>query len=55
MAGFDAIMQYITPGDPNDLFSLEQELAVGSFGTVYKVKILKFFILIPLTVGLGQR
>eukprot|EP01114_Cavostelium_apophysatum_P003871 TRINITY_DN1400_c0_g1_i4.p1 TRINITY_DN1400_c0_g1~~TRINITY_DN1400_c0_g1_i4.p1 ORF type:complete len:1584 (-),score=580.27 TRINITY_DN1400_c0_g1_i4:69-4820(-) len=30
------ILEYITPGDPNELFRLEKELAVGSFGTVYK-------------------
>ncbi|KAJ1501529.1 hypothetical protein HMI54_009888 [Coelomomyces lativittatus] len=31
-----SILDYITPGDPNDLFVLDKELAVGSFGTVYK-------------------
>jgi len=29
------ILEFVTPGDPNDLFKLEKELAVGSFGTVY--------------------
>eukprot|EP01118_Nematostelium_gracile_P014273 TRINITY_DN5522_c0_g1_i2.p1 TRINITY_DN5522_c0_g1~~TRINITY_DN5522_c0_g1_i2.p1 ORF type:complete len:331 (+),score=73.34 TRINITY_DN5522_c0_g1_i2:176-1168(+) len=32
------LLDHITQGDPNDLFTLETELAVGSFGTVYKAK-----------------
>jgi len=30
------ILDYVEPGDPTELFVLEKELAVGSFGTVYK-------------------
>jgi hypothetical protein len=36
-------MKYVDPGDPNDLFELDKELAVGSFGTVYKARINLFF------------
>lgn len=33
------ILEYVESGDPNELFKLEQELAVGSFGTVYRVSV----------------
>lgn len=40
-----AILSYVLPGDPTELFELEKELAVGSFGTVYAVR---FFFLYDL-------
>lgn len=37
MAGVAALEPYIGKEDPNTLFELIEELAEGSFGTVYKV------------------
>jgi hypothetical protein len=37
MAGVAALEPYIGKEDPNSLFELIEELAEGSFGTVYKV------------------
>jgi serine/threonine protein kinase len=33
-----SILDFVSPGDPNELFSLEREIAVGSFGTVYAAR-----------------
>ena len=32
-----SILDFVENGDPTELFNLEKEFAVGSFGTVYKV------------------
>ena len=37
MAGLAALEPYVGKEDPNTLFELLEELAEGSFGTVYKV------------------
>jgi hypothetical protein len=51
MAGVAALEPYIGKEDPNTLFELIEELAEGSFGTVYKVyNHILFFFSSPLHV-----